>query len=551
MAINLIPEPTGGAPIGVVDYNYQNALQQALHGMNEYNNILTEWDTTTEPEIAVGARFIHDGGIYECQGANEAIAGAPAEGHVYIKATEALGVITVEFVTNTVGYAFDPIKGGWYHADGTQLFPFILLLYDTNKWKKSKALIINFNETSDLSSCQIYPHAAMETIVQDDSVDSISVPASCTYWPFSSPNLINSAGVAPTIRHNVKWKPAGTAEAKFARRGVIYFSGGYTVYTYAFGNEHTIMFRLYPKWAYNIATTVFIMSNMQNTASSDDSFNLYYDPAVDKLHFFIRDDATHIIHITTDAYANNAALQIPHDILIRWSKVGNDADMWINNIRQGAGVAGTKTVTGNISALAITKTELSIGANAQDASGYIDFVNSLFYMQDLVVMDTSNITHLSNYDGSVNVKPYYETDYLSGLYHAWQQQADGSAGFKNVFSEKGCFDSIDFGAGQIKMKKIPIGVWNMDATMGINVTHGLTDCLKIIGVFVRIFSDALSNSSLERMGDSADPNLLAGGEGSSGLVAVTVNRRTGGYYDSAFFDDATMNRGYVWILYEI
>ena len=553
MSIDLLPEPTGGAPLGVADYNYQNALQQALHGMGSHNDILTEWDTTTEPEIAVGARFVHDGGLYECQTADEAIGGAPDDGHVYIKVVEAVGVITATFVNVDTGYTFDPIKGGFYHADGSQLLPYILLKYNSTYWKKTKALTLNLNDSDTLSNCQIYPWAGMEAIVQDDSKDSLLLPAGTTYFPFSSPNLVNSDNIVPTVRHNIEWKDKNDGGAKHPNRGITYFNSGYCIYNHTIGDEMTFYFRLKPDWAYNCAALVPILSFSGLLSSGDNRAIFYYDNVTDKFAFYIRRIAANTIGITSDAFLSDVTLQIDMDIVIRWSETSNDADVWINGVQQGGGVEGTKTITGTLAGLNLNKTFFTIGAYDNNDNGVpTGFELSTFYLTDLMIMDTSNITYKDNYDGGT-VYPYYETEYLSGIDHGWQIQADGSAGFKNVSGEKGIFGSIDIGAGQIKMKKIAIGAWDMDATSAVNVTHGL-DYTKIFAVDTLILTDAgTPYVKLDCFSDFADPFLLNGGikdfSGGAG-TAITLSRRAGGTFDGVNFDSVTVNRGYIYIWYE-
>jgi hypothetical protein len=552
MAINLITEPTAGAPLGVADYNHQNALQQALHGMGSHNDVLTEWETTTQPKIALGARFVHDGGNYECQAADEVIAGAPAEGHVYIKITEALGVLTASFVTSDAGYTFNPIKGGWYHADGTQLLPFILLLYSTSLWKKTRAILPNLNETSDLSSCQIYPWAGMETIVQDDSQDSLPVPAGATYLGFDSPNLANNAGITPYQRHNFEWRNYLDAGAKYTFQGVCLCNGGFALYLNTNGNERSIYFRLRPGFAYDTALTVFILDSMSFSGALTDFFTFIYDQITDKLMFYIWDDVGNRITITSNAFVANPALRTWHDILLRWKKGDNDADFWLNNVRQGGGVEGTKTITGaGITNINITSTTLAIGCETQYTGGPSNFAQSLFYIKDLMILNTSGTTYLSNYNGGASTKPYYLPTWYPGYKHSSLIDNNGNAGFNQLCTEKLIAGSIDIGAGQIKMKKIPIGVWNMDTTATLSIAHNLTG-LKLVNWCVVVISDAGSPFFINNIYDTtgnAEGGIL--GNGTTIATSIVLMRSAGTTFDSASFDDATMNRGYIYLWYEV
>jgi hypothetical protein len=553
MAINLIPEPTAGAPLGVADYNYQNALQQALHGMGSHNDILTEWDTTTEPEIAVGARLVHDGGLYECQLADEAIAGAPADGYVYIKLTETLGVITAEFVTSDAGYTFDPIKGGWYHADGTQLLPYVLLKYDSTYWKKTKLLPHQFGESADLATAaQVYPFAAMKTLVQDDLLGALPLPADLTYFPFSNQNLEDSAGNAPLFRSGGLWLDHNNANAKHTNRGIFYFNAEFVAYTYAFGNEQVIAVRIKPNFAYTVATNVTILNANNFSGVDNDSFTFRYNQGDDKWFFRIMDDETHKIVILSDQYLDNPTLQIWTDFYIKYSKVNNNMEVWINGIQMDGIAHGTKTVTGGaaaITGLNMTKTNCTIGASNILTTGYANYSDTNFYISDLGLDAHYVDTYYDNYDGGT-VLPYVidVTKMLSGIGQNWQILQSGNAGFNQL-----SVNSIDNGAGQWKMKKIPIGAWDMSAATGSTSVSVYTGILstKIIFYSTIIFSDAGTAYFLLNFSNAADPTLIAGGVAGALSTIINLYRRTGGYFDGASFNDATVNRGYIYAFYAV
>lgn len=100
-----------------------------------------------------------------------------------------------------------------------------------------------------------------------------------------------------------------------------------------------------------------------------------------------------------------------------------------------------------------------------------------------------------------------------------------------------------------KSKIIEIGAWNMDATFTVSVAHGIADFTKIQKVSATIMDDTgTSYSSL--------PNSLGTGAAPTYAPAITWNstninlaREPSGYYDSATFNDAVMNRGSIEITY--
>ena len=79
----------------------------------------------------------HGGSLYLVEDTDESISGSPSDGMVYVKITEAAGVLTAAFVTSAVGYSWNDTYNGFYHADGTQLLPvFIRLSSSGTVWDK-------------------------------------------------------------------------------------------------------------------------------------------------------------------------------------------------------------------------------------------------------------------------------------------------------------------------------------------------------------------------------------------------------------------------------
>jgi len=136
--INLIIQPTGGAPISTDDYNYQNVdIGVLLNILDRKQLQLTEWDTLTVPALARYVYITHGGDIFQVQDSDYDITdpGGIADGRIYIKVERSGDVLEAEFVDNATGYSWNYVYNGFYHADGSQLLPYVLIL-DTGDYLK-------------------------------------------------------------------------------------------------------------------------------------------------------------------------------------------------------------------------------------------------------------------------------------------------------------------------------------------------------------------------------------------------------------------------------
>lgn len=104
----------------------------------------------------------------------------------------------------------------------------------------------------------------------------------------------------------------------------------------------------------------------------------------------------------------------------------------------------------------------------------------------------------------------------------------------------------------VRIKRIVIGPWNMDATGNITILHGVPSGLSNIRTaYASIIQDDLAMIyPLTLSSNAADPDLLAGGIRFWTDTEISLTRRTGGVFDSVWFNDAIMNRGYVEIWYK-
>lgn len=102
--------------------------------------------------------------------------------------------------------------------------------------------------------------------------------------------------------------------------------------------------------------------------------------------------------------------------------------------------------------------------------------------------------------------------------------------------------------GGLRVKVVDIGDWDMNATTGVNVAHGLTQAnIRDVSVMIRSDDDS-GLYNLLSSGSAADSTP----EGSVSTITATnvvIWRLTGGAFDNASFDSTSFNRGWVTIWY--
>jgi hypothetical protein len=161
MAIDLVKAPTGGAPLGDADYDAQNNyIQAAIYALMSKQLHLTRWDNLLEPKIKQGVYIPHGGALFVVNSANEEITdpGGLANGRWYIKVERTGDILEAEFTDSAAGYSWDYTYCGFYHADGSQLLPYILYYTAAGDYYKFDLRKIDdiFDITSDLWIEEIY-----------------------------------------------------------------------------------------------------------------------------------------------------------------------------------------------------------------------------------------------------------------------------------------------------------------------------------------------------------------------------------------------------------
>lgn len=135
--IDLIPPPES-LPVNTDDYVKQNALiQQLLLQYNLKTLFLTNWGTTSKPQIKQGVSIHHGGSQFIVNTSNVDISGAPADGRVYVKLTRVSDQLQASFTNDASGFTWNYIYNGFYDTGGNQLLP-VIIIYDSStvRWWK-------------------------------------------------------------------------------------------------------------------------------------------------------------------------------------------------------------------------------------------------------------------------------------------------------------------------------------------------------------------------------------------------------------------------------
>lgn len=109
-----------------------------------FQGSLTEWDTSTVPEIAAGTVFENNGALWEIT-TDTSIGGSPSDGKVYIY----FDCDTPAFTFTNTAPTWSDSKQGWYGTSGTvnyRYIPFIMTKATTNYTDK-RVIIVN-NQTN-------------------------------------------------------------------------------------------------------------------------------------------------------------------------------------------------------------------------------------------------------------------------------------------------------------------------------------------------------------------------------------------------------------------
>lgn len=97
-------------------------------------------------------------------------------------------------------------------------------------------------------------------------------------------------------------------------------------------------------------------------------------------------------------------------------------------------------------------------------------------------------------------------------------------------------------SGTLNRKIIEIGDWNMDSLASVQVTHGLTvSKIRSISAIIRHDTDNV----VDPAGGLQSTGFVDFGIGLVGFSTITLERRTGGFFDSTDYDSTSFNRGWI------
>ena len=134
--------------------------------------------------------------------------------------------------------------------------------------------------------------------------------------------------------------------------------------------------------------------------------------------------------------------------------------------------------------------------------------------------------------------------YIGGLY----KDAAGAYTEKWLYTPENVHEMLRRSADRPMLQKIlAIGAWDMVANAGVVVLHGLLDA-KIRHVDVLIYNDTGWGFPIGH--DTAGAGAAGNWQLDNAMHRFTLVRHAGGMFDGVSFNDAVMNRGYVFIDYE-
>lgn len=141
----------------------------------------------------------------------------------------------------------------------------------------------------------------------------------------------------------------------------------------------------------------------------------------------------------------------------------------------------------------------------------------------------------------------YTTTAGVGTLNVFIERVAGSGTFANWIISLSSPNAIQVDNSiQLRTKVIEIGDWNMDADVSAAVAHGITDFKTIRQVTAIIRDDAdVSRSPLNNFNGTTGE--VGGGVLSVGATLVTLDRLTGGGYDTTNYNSTGFNRGWITI----
>ena len=125
-------------PEDITDYeSIVSHLNAYTRQLGSQAMILTEWTNTSgTPAIAMGSYISHGGVLYVVE-SEEAVSLPVSDGTYYLKVAASGESLVLSWVSDISGYAWNAVYNGLYHADESQVLPYMLIKTGTSleKWR--------------------------------------------------------------------------------------------------------------------------------------------------------------------------------------------------------------------------------------------------------------------------------------------------------------------------------------------------------------------------------------------------------------------------------
>jgi len=149
--ITMLVSPNTPNPNLIGDWALMAAQLTACKQLLNTNSLmLTEWETTTRPEIAEGTYLQHLGAIYIVEDDDFAIADGDlgAAGTYYIRLTTSGVTLTVDFESSLAGYTWDYENNGLYNG-ASQILPYSITYAAAPTYAKHTIMNLSTNNAGD------------------------------------------------------------------------------------------------------------------------------------------------------------------------------------------------------------------------------------------------------------------------------------------------------------------------------------------------------------------------------------------------------------------
>ena len=126
-------------PEDITDYEaIVSHLEAYTRQVGNQGMILTEWtNNTTQPKIAMGSYISHGGVLYVVDAEDYGLPALSSDGTFYLRVAASGDTLALSWISSLSGYAWNAIANGLYHADESQVLPYMLVVAGAvvEKWK--------------------------------------------------------------------------------------------------------------------------------------------------------------------------------------------------------------------------------------------------------------------------------------------------------------------------------------------------------------------------------------------------------------------------------